>query len=131
LLWAAHSNDVDVATALVRAGADANAANQFGMTPLSRACTNASAEMVELLLKAGAKADTPISTGETPLMTCAATGAAAAVKMLLTRGAAVNAAEPTQHQTALMWAAAERHPDVVSQLIEAGADPRARTKKGF
>src|SRR5436190_4496787 len=45
LLWAAHWNDVDVATALVRAGADANAANQFGMTPLSRACTNASAEM--------------------------------------------------------------------------------------
>ena len=64
-------------------------------------------------------------------MTCAATGAAAAVKMLLARGAAVNAAEPSQRQTALMWAAAERHADVVGLLVEAGADLRARTKKGF
>jgi len=40
LLWAAHWNDVPVAADLVRAGADANAANQFGMTPLSSACTS-------------------------------------------------------------------------------------------
>ena len=131
LLWAAHWNDLDTAGALVRAHADANAANQFGMTPLSRACTNGSAEMVELLLKGGANPNTAIATGETPLMTCAATGATAAVKLLLARGAAVNAAEPSQHQTALMWAAAERHPDVVGALIEAGADLRARTRKGF
>ena len=43
LLWAAHWNDVAMADALVRAGANANAANEFGMTPLSRACTNGSA----------------------------------------------------------------------------------------
>jgi ankyrin repeat protein len=30
-----------------------------------------------------------------------------------------------------MWAAAERHADVVSLLVEAGADLRARTKNGF
>ena len=43
----------------------------------------------------------------------------------------MNAAEPSQRQTALMWAAAERHADVVGLLVEAGADLRARTKKGF
>src|SRR5712691_6450559 len=53
---------------LVRAGADANAANDFKMTPLSRACTNRSAAFVDLLLKAGAEPNTPIGTGETPLM---------------------------------------------------------------
>jgi ankyrin repeat protein len=105
----------------LRAGADANAANQFGMTPLSRACTNGSAAMVERLLKAGANPNTAIATGETPLMTCASSGAAAAVKALLARGAAVDAAEPSQHQTALMWAAAERHSEVVAILAEAGA----------
>ena len=30
-----------------------------------------------------------------------------------------------------MWAAAERHPDVVKTLIEHGADLQARTRRGF
>ena len=131
LLWAAHWNDLQTAALLVRAGADANAANDFRMTPLSRACTNGSAGFVELLLKAGANPNTPIGTGETPLMTCARTGSADAVRMLLVHGADVNAKEPNQNQTALMWAAAERHPKVLQTLIEARADLQAHTKLGF
>jgi ankyrin repeat protein len=38
LLWAAHWNDLATAGLLIRAGADANAANDFRMTPLSQAC---------------------------------------------------------------------------------------------
>ena len=131
LLWAAHWNDLQTAELLVRAGADANAANDFRMTPLSQACTNGSAAFVNLLLKAGANPDTPIATGETPLMTCARAGAADAVRALLVRGADVNAIEPTQHQTALMWAAAEQHPKLLQTLIEARADLTAHTKLGF
>ncbi len=51
--------------------------------------------------------------------------------MLIEYGAAVNAKEPAQNQTALMWAAAERHPDVVKALIDAHADLKAHTKQGF
>ena len=51
--------------------------------------------------------------------------------MLIEYGAAVNAKEPTQNQTALMWAAAERHPNVVSALIAAHADLKAHSKEGF
>ena len=64
-------------------------------------------------------------------MTCARAGAADAVRALLVRGADVNAKEPTQHQTALMWAAAEQHPKVLQTLIEARADLAAHTKSGF
>jgi ankyrin repeat protein len=131
LLWAAHWNDLEMAKVLVAAGADANAANDLRMTPLSRACTNRSAGLVDLLLNAKADPNTPIGTGETPLMTCARSGAADAVRALLVRGADVNAKEPTQNQTALMWAAAGRHPNVVQALIEAQADLRAHTKTGF
>jgi ankyrin repeat protein len=131
LLWLAHWNDVETADLLLRAGADANAVNDFHMTPLSQACTNGSAEFVRLLLKSGANPNTPIATGETPLLTCAKTGNADAVRLLVESGAAVNAAEPTQNQTALMWAAAERHANVVSALIAAHADLRAHTKDGF
>jgi len=131
LLWASHWNDVRTAELLLRAGADANAANDLRMTPLSRACTNGSSALVDLLLKAGAEPNTPIGTGETPLMTCAHAGSIEAVRMLLVHGADVNAKEPTQNQTALMWAAAEQHPSVVKALIEAHADLKAHTKTGF
>ena len=131
LLWAAHWNDLQTGDLLVRAGADANTANDFRMTPLSQACTNGSARFIELLLNAGANPDTPIATGETPLMTCARTGNADAVTMLLVHGADVNGKEPTQNQTAVMWAAAEQHPKILQALIAAKADVRAHTKQGF
>jgi uncharacterized protein len=131
LLWLAHWNDVETADVLLKTGADANTANDFRMTPLSQACTNGSAEFVRLLLKSGANPNAAIATGETPLMTCARTGNADAVRLLIEYGATVNAKEPAQNQTALMWAAAERHSNVVSALIAAHADLKARSKEGF
>jgi len=131
LLWAAHWGDVKTADLLLGAGADPNAANDFHMTPLSQACVNGNAALVELLLKAGANPNTPIATGETPLMTCSKSGSADAVRSLIAHDAAINAKEPVQNQTALMWAAAERHPNVVQLLIDAKADLRARTRRGF
>ena len=131
LLWAAHWSDIKTTDLLLRAGADPNAANDFRMTPLSEACVTGSAALVELLLKAGANPNTPIATGETPLMTCAKTGSVDSVKALIAHDATVNAKEPVQNQTALMWAAAERHPGVVKMLIDAKADLQARTKRGF
>lgn len=131
LLWLAHWNDLETADLLLRAGADANTANDFRMTPLSQACTNGSAEFVRLLLKSGANPNTAIATGETPLMTCAKTGSEDAVRILIEYGAAVNTTEPTQNQTALMWAAAERQPNVVRALIDSKADLKALTKQGF
>ena len=131
LLWAAHWNDLETTDLLLHAGADANAANDFRMTPLSQACVNGSAAFVESLLKAGANPNTAIGTGETPLMTCAKSGNADAVRTLIAHDAAINAKEPMQNQTALMWAAAEHHPAVVKMLIDAHADLQAHTKKGF
>ncbi len=131
LLWLAHWNDSDTADMLLRAGADANLANDFAMTPLSQACTNASAPFVRLLLKSGANPNLAIATGETPLMTCAKTGTADGVKMLIEYGAVVDAKEPSLNQTALMWAAAERHPNVVTALIDAHANLKGQTKQGF
>jgi ankyrin repeat protein len=131
LLWSVHWNDFETAGLLLGAGADANAANDFHVTPLSEACTNRNPALVRQLLKSGANPNTAIATGETPLMTCAKSGAADAVRMLIEYGAAVNAQEPAANQTALMWAAAERHPDVVEALIEAHADLKAHTRQGF
>ena len=56
------------------------------------------------------------------------TGNAAAVKVLLDHGANVNAVETAKGQTALMWAASERHAAAAKTLIEGGADVNARSK---
>jgi ankyrin repeat protein len=127
LHWAAHRDDLAIADLLVRAGARVNVSDDVGTTPLHLACTNRSAPMVERLLAAGANPQATLTGGETVLMTCARAGDATAVNALLHRGADVNAREQAHQQTALMWAVAERHPDVVQLLIDARADVRARS----
>lgn len=63
-------------------------------------------------------------------MIAARNGGVEAVKALLRAGADTNAKENWNGQTALMWAAAEGNGPVVQTLIEAGADPRARSTAG-
>ena len=81
--------------------------------------------MVERLLRRAPTRTPRWLNGETVLMTCARTGDARAVKALLAHGADVNAKEQAHHQTALMWAAAQRHPAVVA-TADRGARQRAR-----
>lgn len=123
LLWAAHRSSPEIARALVAAGAAVDAANDFGITPLLHASRTGDAAMVDLLLRAGANAARAHPEGETPLMAAARAGSVPSVRLLLARGADVNAAETFQKTTALMWAAAEGHREVVDLLLEAGADP--------
>ncbi len=127
LHWAVHHEDVVAADLLIEAGADANAANDLGVTPLLMACRRGHGPLVERLLAVGADANAALPSGETALMATARAGGLEAVNALLARGARVNAAEATRGQTALMWAVANRHPDVTRALLEHGADVAART----
>ena len=127
LHWAAHWDDVEMAGMLIEAGADVNARNDLGVTPLLVASTNASAPMVDRLLAAGANPNVASVGGESPLLVAARAGNAAVVKALLAKGAQVDASEPVRGQTALMWAAANRRAEVVRALIQGGASIHARS----
>jgi ankyrin repeat protein len=131
LHWAVRRDDVDTAGLLIRNGANVKTANRYGVTPLSLACVNGNAAMIESLLKAGADPNAALPGGETPLMTAARTGKVDAVKVLIAHGADVNYKESKRGQTALMWAAADGNTAVVEELVERGADMRARTKGGL
>jgi len=123
LLWAAHHSNVEIARALIAAKAAVDTPNDFGVTPLLEASRNGDAAMVDLLLRSGADPKRSHPEGDSPLLSAARAGSVPAVRLLLARGADVNAAETFQQTTALMWAAAEGHTDVVDLLLESGADP--------
>ena len=131
LHWAAHWDDLEIADALIRAGAQADAANPFGVTPLWLASENGSAPMIEKLLGAGADPNRALRSGETSLMAAARTGRESTVRALLAAGSAVDAKESTHGQTALMWAAAENHVDVMRLLLAHGADVNQASEGDF
>ena len=64
-------------------------------------------------------------------MTAARTGNTRIVETLLAHDVDVNATIPSTGQTALMWATAERHLDIMPLLIAAGADLDAQSTIGF
>jgi ankyrin repeat protein len=127
LHWAVDSADAGLVDLLLAAGARADIANDLGVMPLHLASANASTAIVEALLRANAPADAATAAGVTPLMEAARVGDAAIVRALLARGASASAREAARGQSALMWAAARRHPEIVGVLLAAGADVHART----
>ena len=123
LHWAAHHGELQLAKRLLKAGADANARNDYGSTPMQEAAVRGDAALLELLLKAGASVESANDEGETALMTVARTGKVDAAKVLIKARAKVNAVESWRGQTALMWAAAQGNPEMVRLLLKSGAKP--------
>jgi uncharacterized protein len=127
LHWAVRNNDLAMVDRLIAAGADVHAANRYGITAIYLACQNGSAGAVQRLLEGGVRADTTGQMGETALHTCARTGRPEAAQRLIDAGAPIDPIESWRGQTPLMWAAANRNPEMMRTLIAAGADVNARS----
>lgn len=128
LMWAVYKVDHQLVRALLKDGAKANVVNNYGSSPLTEAVKLADLDMVRMLLDAGADPNSPNQDGQTALMLASSLGAVDIAKLLIERGAAVNAVEVFRGQTALMWAAAESHPQIVELLLKHHADPNVRAK---
>ena len=125
LQWAAYHRDADLVTLLLDAGADPSIANRNGSTPMWLAATQGDTETIRTLLKAGADANEALPLGRRPLMLAARSGVVEAVELLMAAGANPNASEIERGTTALMQAADQGHADVMTVLIEGGADVAA------
>jgi ankyrin repeat protein len=126
LHWAVYRVDEELVKALLVKGAKADVANNFGSSPLGEAARVANANIVSLLLDAGANASRANQDGETPLMLVARTGSVKVADLLVKHGANVNLHEEFRKQTPLMWAAAEKKPEMVAYLISKGASLNVR-----
>jgi ankyrin repeat protein len=122
---AIESSRRDAALELIEQGADVNAAQGDGTTPLHWAAYQLDADLVALLIERGARANTSNRYGATPLGEAAKAANAAIVERLLGAGAEVDAAN-ADGETALMLAARTGSTEVAQRLIAAGADVNAR-----
>src|ERR1700726_1775209 len=96
--------------------------------PLAEAVKVASAEMVGMLLDAGADANVANEDGQTPLMLAARTGDVGVARLLVQHGADVSGREQYRDQSAVMWAAAEGHAEMVAFLVSKRADLTVRAR---
>ncbi|CAJ1437577.1 unnamed protein product [Effrenium voratum] len=110
LYAAAEQGHVDVARCLLAAGADVNKVDENGRTAMYAAALNGHQDVVREFLEAGADKDHTDNEGQTPLQIDQAG-----------KGG----------DTPLLFAAAKNRPEVVSCLLEAGADMNKANKSGF
>jgi ankyrin repeat protein len=110
---------------VIASGADVNAANRYGVTPLVLAAQRGRGDLIELLLKAGASvktAEAKLPEGQTLVMHAARTGDIASLKALIAAGSNVNARETRTGTTAAIWAASGNRANAIRVLAEAGAE---------
>ena len=112
---------------MIAAGADVNAAQGDGTTPLHWAVYKIDADLARALLARGAKPDVINNYGSSPLAEAVKVANARLVGMLLDAGS--NAKVPNQEgQTALMLAARAGSLDVAELLVRHGANVNAKEK---
>jgi len=131
LLQAVLSGERVAVQRVIASGADVNAANRYGVTPLLLAAQRGRDDLIELLLKAGGSvktADAKLPEGQTLLMHAARTGQVASVKALISAGSNPNARETRTGTTAAIWAATASSGNAIRVLAEAGADLNVLSK---
>ena len=131
LFEAAKSGSPEEIEALLAKGADLNATDNGGNTPLHLAASsNSNSGVTKALLEAEADHNTINYFGETPLHLAAMYNSNPEVTKALLEAGADSNAKDNYDKTSLHSAARNNSPGVTKALLEAGADPNAKDKFG-
>lgn len=122
LFHASRDVNIKLMKELIRHGANVNAREDKGWTPLMCASChiNGNIEIVKILIEAGANVNARDGEGWTPLMIASHFGQIEIIRVLLESGADINSIR--DNKTILSTASFEGHIDVVKVLLESGAD---------
>lgn len=131
LAAAASGGHTDMVRQLIDHGADVDARDRSGQTPLHLAASQDQSEIVRLLLDGGADIDAPeLQHGYRPLHLAASSGSVAVTELLVRRGADLDAL--THHgETALHLAAAKGYTGVIELLLKYRAKLEIRNTDGL
>jgi ankyrin repeat protein len=129
LIEAAKSGDIGAVRALVKKGANVNAAEADGSTALLWSSYRDDLESADLLIRSGAKVNAANDLGATPLWNACVNGSTRLVRRLLEAGANPNASL-LLGETPLMAASRSGNAEVVEQLAATGAFVNARAARG-
>ncbi len=130
LMMAANAGSADVVQILLSHKADVQAMDTDHSTALIVAARVGSDRVVSMLLAAGAKVDHANYEGQTALMEAALNGRLEAVKILIAKGANVNLRDQRGCTPLLLTAKYGDNPEVISALMQAGANPASQDKDG-
>ncbi len=118
---AVTDGNISAINALLASGANINAKNFEGWTPLHMAVMKNSRDIVELLISKGADVNAKGSRGLTPLHGAAIKGQRDIAELLISKGANVNA--KTTFGATPMWGATDKgHKDIADLLERHGAN---------
>lgn len=128
LIEACRMDNHDKIRSLIARGADINAQDKDGHTPLTWAAWNRNIEIVQrLIVDKNANVNAQNKIGYTPLLVAARRNNLAIVQLLVGKGANVNAQDQCG-ETPLIFAASHGNLAMVQLLVTSGADVNAQDK---
>ena len=130
-LWnACRTKNKEAVQKAVRSGADINARQLIGRTPLMSACFHGDIKMAKLLIDLGASLESKdFSEGQNALMLACRNGYTKTAKMLVDNGANLESKD-NDGWTGLMLACVCGHTGTVKMLVDNGADIYAKNNEG-
>jgi len=119
-----EQGNFDLAKQLISLGADTNACDNQGATPLHKALQYGKFDVVQLLVEQGADVNSWNARDSTPLHMASEYGHLNSVKVLLNHGADMKARD-SDGSTPMHYVSIYGHVNVVQHLINVGADKMA------
>ncbi|KAK0761661.1 LOW QUALITY PROTEIN: hypothetical protein N5P37_005643 [Trichoderma harzianum] len=129
LIIASYYGHGAVVKLLVKRGADLEAKDRDGRTPLSWAAENGHEAIAKLLVEKGAHLEVKDKDGRTPLSWAAENGHEAIAKLLVEKGAHLEVKDRIS-RTPLLWAAEKGHEAIAKLLVDKGADFEVKDRDG-